>query len=88
MVRDLKPENLTVNPKRRTLQLSDFAPARVYAEHEGQAAHTDIVTTLWYRAPEILLNDTGQYGCPLDIWSAGLVVAGMVRGKGLIRGDL
>lgn len=44
------------------------------------------VVTLWYRAPEVLLN-TQRYGCPIDIWSIGCIFAEMAQGKPLFQGD-
>lgn len=42
--------------------------------------------TLWYRAPEVLLN-TQRYGCPIDIWSVACIFAEMACGKPLFQGD-
>lgn len=42
--------------------------------------------TLWYRAPEVLLN-TQRYGCPIDIWLIGCIFAEMAQGKPLFQGD-
>lgn len=44
------------------------------------------MVTLWYRAPEVLLN-TQRYGCPIDIWSVGCIFAEMAQGKPLFQGD-
>lgn len=37
------------------------------------------VVTLWYRAPEVLLQST--YATPVDMWSVGCIFAEMFRRK-------
>eukprot|EP00928_Gymnodinium_smaydae_P035809 TRINITY_DN25133_c0_g1_i1.p1 TRINITY_DN25133_c0_g1~~TRINITY_DN25133_c0_g1_i1.p1 ORF type:complete len:377 (+),score=27.65 TRINITY_DN25133_c0_g1_i1:38-1132(+) len=44
-----------------------------------------LVTPLWYRAVEILLD--GRSGPPMDVWSSGCVFAYMVSGNTLFPGD-
>ncbi|KAL1791314.1 cyclin-dependent kinase 4 [Sigmodon hispidus] len=61
--RDLKPENILVNST-GTVKLADFGLARIYSY---QMALTPVVVTLWYRAPEVLLQST--YATPVDMWS-------------------
>jgi cell division cycle 2-like protein len=36
---------------------------------------TPLVQTLWYRAPEVLLDSSGIYTSAIDIWSCGCVFA-------------
>jgi len=42
---------------------------------------TSTVVTLWYRAPEVLLQDT--YGSAIDMWSIGCMFAEMLNRKPL-----
>ncbi|XP_064899567.1 LOW QUALITY PROTEIN: cyclin-dependent kinase 4-like [Columba livia] len=79
--RDLKPENILVTSGGR-LKLADFGLARVYS---GHAALTPGVVTLWYRAPEVLLQST--YATPVDVWSVGCIFAEMSRRKPLFCGN-
>ena len=65
--RDLKPQNVLVDPKKGTLKLADFGLARAFTLPLRTDKHE--VVTLWYRAPEILLG-AKQYSCPVDIWRA------------------
>ena len=40
--------------------------------------------TLWYRAPEIMLNNL-QYDSNLDIWTAGTIIYEMLVGTPMFR---
>ncbi|KAM9321545.1 cyclin-dependent kinase 4 [Gastrophryne carolinensis] len=78
--RDLKPENILVTSCGQ-VKLADFGLARIYS---CQMALTPVVVTLWYRAPEVLLQST--YATPVDIWSVGCIFAEMFRRKPLFCG--
>ncbi|XP_030632292.1 cyclin-dependent kinase 4 [Chanos chanos] len=79
--RDLKPENILVT-SRGQVKLADFGLARMYNCH---MALTPVVVTLWYRAPEVLLQST--YATPVDIWSTGCIFAEVYRRKPLFCGE-
>ncbi|XP_033625437.1 cyclin-dependent kinase 4-like [Asterias rubens] len=78
--RDLKPQNILVTCDGQ-LKLADFGLARVYG---FQMALTSVVVTLWYRAPEVLLQST--YATPVDLWSVGCIFAELFRRKPLFCG--
>lgn len=42
------------------------------------------VVTLWYRAPEVLLQS--NYATPVDIWSIGCIMAELYNRKPLFEG--
>ncbi|XP_067385816.1 cyclin-dependent kinase 4 isoform X4 [Emydura macquarii macquarii] len=79
--RDLKPENILVTSGGQ-VKLADFGLARIYS---CQMALTPVVVTLWYRAPEVLLQST--YATPVDMWSVGCIFAEMFRRKPLFCGN-
>ncbi|CAH2282079.1 cyclin-dependent kinase 6 [Pelobates cultripes] len=79
--RDLKPQNILVTSNGQ-IKLADFGLARIYSFH---MALTSVVVTLWYRAPEVLLQSS--YATPVDLWSVGCIFAEMFRRKPLFRGN-
>ena len=68
--RDIKPQNVIVyeNLSKIRFELSDFGQARGCQISTKDNAFTHEVTTLWYRAPEILLG-TKTYNAAVDVWS-------------------
>uniref|UniRef100_A0A8C4QPI3 cyclin-dependent kinase n=1 Tax=Eptatretus burgeri TaxID=7764 RepID=A0A8C4QPI3_EPTBU len=79
--RDLKPQNILVTSGGQ-LKLADFGLARIYS---FQMALTSVVVTLWYRAPEVLLQ--ASYATPVDLWSVGCIFAEMFRRRPLFSGN-
>ncbi|XP_055689014.1 cyclin-dependent kinase 6 [Lutzomyia longipalpis] len=78
--RDLKPQNLLVSASGH-LKLADFGLAKTY---DFEMKLTSVVVTLWYRAPEVLLNQ--PYTSALDIWSAACIIAEMFSREPLFPG--
>ncbi|XP_063078948.1 cyclin-dependent kinase 4 [Engraulis encrasicolus] len=78
--RDLKPDNILIS-SRGEVKIADFGLARLYTY---QIALTPCVVTLWYRAPEVLLQS--GYMSAVDIWSAGCIFAELFLLRPLFRG--
>ena len=79
--RDLKTSNLLMN-NRGTIKVADFGLARRYGDPVGVGGLTQLVVTLWYRAPEILLGAT-EYSTAVDMWSVGCIFAELVLNEPL-----
>ncbi|KAK1384608.1 hypothetical protein POM88_022343 [Heracleum sosnowskyi] len=81
--RDLKTSNLLLN-SRGELKICDLGMARKY----GSLAkpYTQLVVTLWYRAPELLLG-AKQYSTAVDMWSVGCIIAELLLNQPLFNGD-
>ncbi|KAK2661392.1 hypothetical protein Ddye_007925 [Dipteronia dyeriana] len=81
--RDIKPQNLLVNPHTHQVKLCDFGSAKVLVKGEPNISY---ICSRYYRAPELIFGAT-EYTTAIDIWSAGCVVAELMHGKPLFPGD-
>ncbi|KAK8914625.1 Shaggy-related protein kinase alpha [Platanthera zijinensis] len=81
--RDIKPQNLLVNPHTHQLKLCDFGSAKVLVKGEPNISY---ICSRYYRAPELIFGAT-EYTSAIDIWSAGCVLAELLLGQPLFPGE-
>ncbi|KAL2872510.1 kinase-like domain-containing protein [Aspergillus lucknowensis] len=82
MHRDLKTSNLLMN-NRGELKIADFGMARYYGDPPPKL--TQLVVTLWYRSPELLLG-AESYGAEIDMWSVGCIFGELLTKEPLLQG--
>lgn len=87
---DLKPDNILIDVVENKIVLCDFGMAQtMHIDKETPFRHfvaDGVLCTLWYRPPEALLwrrTMTEKF----DLWSAALIVAEMLCGYALFRGQ-
>jgi glycogen synthase kinase 3 beta len=81
--RDIKPQNLLINGETGVLKLCDFGSAKQLIAGEPNVAY---ICSRYYRAPELIFGAT-NYTTSIDVWSAGCVMAEMIRGQPLFPGS-
>ncbi|KAI5062006.1 hypothetical protein GOP47_0022545 [Adiantum capillus-veneris] len=81
--RDIKPQNLLVNPHTHQLKLCDFGSAKVLVKGEQNIAY---ICSRYYRAPELIFGAV-HYTTAIDIWSLGCVLAELLLGQPLFPGE-
>ncbi|XP_022968737.1 shaggy-related protein kinase alpha [Cucurbita maxima] len=81
--RDIKPQNLLVNPHTHQVKLCDFGSAKVLVKGEPNISY---ICSRYYRAPELIFGAT-EYTSAIDIWSAGCVLAELLLGQPLFPGE-
>jgi cell division cycle 2-like protein len=69
---------------RGEIKLADFGMARHFSSPPPLNL-TQLVVTLWYRAPELLLGAT-TYGTPVDMWSIGCIFGELLSKQPLLQG--
>ncbi|CAO3623341.1 unnamed protein product [Cunninghamella blakesleeana] len=80
--RDIKPQNLLVNPTTGILKLCDFGSAKPLVTGETNVAY---ICSRYYRAPELIFGAV-NYTTSIDIWSVGCVLGEMLLGHPLFPG--
>jgi cell division cycle 2-like len=80
--RDLKTSNLLMT-NRGMMKIADFGLARYFGFPPNDM--TQLVVTLWYRAPELLLG-TKDYGTEVDMWSIGCIFGELCLMEPLLQG--
>lgn len=81
--RDIKPQNLLVNPSTHLLKLCDFGSAKKLVPTEANVSY---ICSRYYRAPELIFGAT-FYDVAIDVWSSGCVIAEMILGEPIFLGE-
>ncbi|CAD6885723.1 unnamed protein product [Tilletia laevis] len=81
--RDIKPQNLLLNPHTGVLKLCDFGSAKILVAGEPNVSY---ICSRYYRAPELIFGAT-NYTTNIDIWSTGCVMAELMQGQPLFPGE-
>ncbi len=81
--RDIKPQNLLIDPDTHLLQLCDFGSAKVLVRGEPNVAY---ICSRYYRAPELIFG-ASDYTPAIDVWSAGCVMAELILGEPIFAGE-
>jgi cell division cycle 2-like len=81
--RDLKTSNILMN-NRGEIKLADFGMARFCGDPPSPNL-TQLVVTLWYRAPELLFGTTA-YDSAIDMWSIGCIFGELLTKNPLLQG--
>lgn len=81
--RDIKPQNLLLDPESGVLKLCDFGSAKQLVKGEPNVSY---ICSRYYRAPELIFGAT-DYTTQIDVWSAGCVLAELLLGQPIFPGD-
>jgi len=81
--RDIKPQNLLLDPALGILKLCDFGSAKLLVTGEPNVSY---ICSRYYRAPELVFGAT-NYTTAIDVWSAGCVLAELLLGQPLFPGE-
>ncbi|XP_012227969.1 glycogen synthase kinase-3 beta isoform X2 [Linepithema humile] len=81
--RDIKPQNLLLDPDTGVLKLCDFGSAKHLVKGEPNVSY---ICSRYYRAPELIFGAI-DYTTKIDVWSAGCVLAELLLGQPIFPGD-
>lgn len=81
--RDIKPQNLLLDPTTGILKLCDFGSAKMLVKGEPNVSY---ICSRYYRAPELIFGST-TYTSAIDVWSMGCVMAELLLGAPLFPGE-
>ena len=81
--RDIKPQNVLVDPSTHVLKLCDFGSAKRLIKSEPNISY---ICSRYYRAPELIFGAT-EYTTQVDVWSTGCVIAEIILGQPVFPGE-
>jgi glycogen synthase kinase 3 beta len=80
--RDIKPQNILINPDDFTLKICDFGCAKHLIKGEPNIAY---ICSRYFRPPELVLGCT-EYTTQVDVWSIGCVIAELCLDRPIFPG--
>lgn len=80
--RDIKPQNVLLNPRTGVLKICDFGSAKMLVRGEPNVAY---ICSRYYRAPELIFG-ANDYTNAIDVWSLGCVLVELLIGEPLFPG--
>lgn len=81
--RDMKPQNVLIDPKSHILKICDFGSAKKLVQGEPNVSY---ICSRYYRAPELIFGNS-DYSPMIDVWSTGCVVAELMLGQPIFPGE-
>jgi serine/threonine protein kinase len=81
--RDIKPQNILVDPTHHVIKMCDFGSAKKLIKGEPNVSY---ICSRYYRAPELIFGAT-EYTTAIDVWSTGCVIAELVLGQPMFPGE-
>lgn len=81
--RDIKPQNVLIDPKSHILKLIDFGSAKKFVIGEPNVSY---ICSRYYRAPELIFG-ASEYTTMIDVWSTGCVIGELMLGQPLFPGE-
>ena len=79
--RDIKPQNILIDPSTNKVFLCDFGSAKILNKDENNVQY---ICSRFYRAPELIM-EIPRYDESIDIWSFACVIAELLKGKPLLK---
>jgi len=81
--RDIKPQNLLIDPETAVLKLCDWGSAKLLVKDQPNVSY---ICSRYYRAPELIFGAV-NYTTAIDVWSTGCVMAELLLGTPLFPGE-
>ncbi|CAO3667492.1 unnamed protein product [Rhizopus microsporus] len=81
--RDIKPQNILLNPATGICKMCDFGSAKILVPGEPNVSY---ICSRYYRAPELIFGAT-NYTLSIDTWSTGCVMAELILGQPFFPGE-
>jgi len=80
--RDMKPQNIMIDPESLVTKITDFGCAKALQEDAPDATY---ICSRFYRAPELIFENK-NYDIHIDTWSLGCILAEMFLGTPVFQG--